>query len=203
MQDYKSTYHLSMSPKLYEPMRNNTFELVVEGLDDLVRAGKFVGDGNIYGAQELIRLSVNKVNVPNFTQSIIEIQRGNTKLKFAGTMSFDTGSIEVIDYIGADSRSILMAWQKLSGDIEKETVGRAADYKKNCTLIEYTPDFEQVRAWKIYGAWVASVPTEELSNEGGNDKRVMSAQLVFDKMVLDTTDSQIDFATTTGKVSDN
>ena len=194
-------WHLADNPQLYEPMRNNTFELVVTGLGDLIKAGASTTDDNIpidgrdvidgSWAQEVIRFSVNKATIPNFTQSVISINRGNTVVKYAGTMTFENGSMEVIDYIGADSKSVLMAWQALSGNIKNETVGYARDYKKDCYLIEYDPSYKEVRHWEIKGAWVAGVPNDELSHEGGNDKRVITATLVFDKAILMDPDLEV------------
>lgn len=178
-------YHLADRPDLYEPMRDNHFEFIVHDIDNLLRAGVSTTDDSDYvtGGQEVLRFSVNKVNIPNFTQQAISIKRGNTTMKAAGTIEFGDGEIEIVDYVGADSKSVLLAWQRLSGDVVTEAVGRMADYKKRCTLIEYTCDFKQVRYWDIYGAWVGSVRDNGLSNEGGNDKRVMTATLYFDKAV--------------------
>ena len=187
-------WHLAENPNVYEPMRNNTFELIVTGLGELIKPGAATTEDNVAidgsdvldgtWAQEVIRFAVNKVTIPNYEQSVININRGNTQVKFAGTMTYGEGSIEVIDYIGADAKSVLMAWQKLSGDIKNETVGYARDYKKDCYLIEYGPDFKEVRHWEIKGAWVASVSNDENSNEGGNDKRVLTGRLIFDKAIL-------------------
>ena len=194
-------WHLASNPEIYEPMRNNTYELVVTGLGDLIKPGAsttedgVVVDGRdvIDGswAQEVIRFAVNKVTIPNFTQGVITINRGNTQVKFAGTMTFENGEIEVIDYIGADSKSVLMAWQKLSGDIKNETVGYARDYKKEAYLIEYDPNYKEVRHWEISGAWIPTVPNDQLSHEGGNDKRVITATVVFDKAILVDPDLEV------------
>lgn len=194
-------WHLADNPNLYEPMRNNTFEFIVTGLGDLIKPGASTTEDGVVidgrdvldgsWSQEVIRFAVNKVNIPNFTQSVITINRGNTQIKFAGPMTFGEGTLEVIDYIGADSKSVLMAWQKLSGDIKGEKVGYAANYKKNGYLIEYGPDFKEVRHWEIQGAWVSGVPNDELSNEGGNDKRVISATLQFDKAILMDPDLEV------------
>lgn len=183
--------HLSAYKDIYEPMRDNVFEFLVDFSNtELVKQGtSYLTDGNSIidsnKAQEVLRFSVNKVDIPNYTQSVIEIKRGNMTMKAAGTMSFDEGSIEIIDYVGADSKSVLMAWQKLSGDPETEQVGRMSNYKKEATLLEYNSDFSKlVRYWKIQGAWVSKVSDGGVSNEGGDSKRVMTGTIVFDKAIL-------------------
>jgi len=179
-------YHIAQRPDIYEPMRNNNFELIVHDIDNLLRAGVTTTDADDYikDGQETIRYTVSKVNIPNYTISNFEIRRGNLGIKAAGTMTFGEGSLEIIDYIGADSKSVLMAWQRLAGDPATEKIGRMKDYKKRCTLLEYSCDFELVRYWDIYGAWVSEVPNDELDAAGGNDKRTMGCKLVFDKAVM-------------------
>lgn len=183
--------HLSAYKDIYEPMRDNVFEFLVDFSDtELVKQGtSYLTDSNSIidsnKAQEVMRFAVNKVDIPSYSQSVIEIKRGNMTMKAAGTMSFDEGSLEIIDYVGADSKSVLMAWQKLSGDPETEQVGRMSNYKKEATLLEYNSDFSQlVRYWKIQGAWISKVSDGGLSNDGGDSKRVMSATVVFDKAIL-------------------
>ena len=64
------TYHLADNPALYDPMRNNTFEFVVTGLDKLLRVGADGSEENAYitNAQEVLRLSVDSASIPMFTQ---------------------------------------------------------------------------------------------------------------------------------------
>ena len=48
--------------------------------------------------------------VPHFTQSVIEVKRGNNSIKFAGALnSWDGGSLSFTDYIGAETKEALMA----------------------------------------------------------------------------------------------
>lgn len=187
-------WHLADRPDVYQPAMNNTFDFIVD-LGDLIKPGVSAAwndDGDKLEAnwnQQVIRFAVNRVNIPNYHQNIITIARGNTTLKFAGTMVFDEGEIELIDYIGADGKSILKAWQNLSGNIKDETVGNAADYKKDAVLIEYSPDFKtEVRHWEIQGAWISDIKNDEMNNEGGNDKRKIVATLVFDRAILSDPD---------------
>lgn len=141
------TYHLANNPDLYEVQRSNTFEFVVTNIADLLRAGAIAGDGRplIVNGQETLRLSVVKAPIPNFKQEVLQLKRGNTIMKMAGVPTFESGTLVVRDFIGADTKSVLMAWQKLSYDVKTEKVGRMSVYKKECTLVEYTPDWQMVR----------------------------------------------------------
>lgn len=185
------TYHLGDNPTLYDPQRSNTFEFVVTGIDNLLRAGYDGTEENAYitDAQETLRLSVDSASIPMFSQSTIEIKRGNSTIKFAGTPTFDSGSITVIDYMGADTKSALMAWQALSYNVKTDRVGNAADYKKDCYLLEYTPDFSRiVRQWLLKGCFVSGLSEDAFSMNGGGDKKTINATISYDRAIMSLPD---------------
>ncbi len=185
------TYHLGDNPTLYDPQRSNAFEFVVTGIDNLLRAGYDGTEENAYitDAQETLRLSVDGASIPMFSQSTIEIKRGNSTIKFAGTPTFDSGSITVIDYMGADTKSALMAWQALSYNVKTDRVGNAADYKKDCYLLEYTPDFSRiVRQWLLKGCFVSGLSEDAFSMNGGGDKKTISATISYDRAIMSLPD---------------
>ena len=78
-----NSWHIADNPSIYEPARNNNFEFLVMGVDNLLKAGvlesEAEGDESAYlsDGQEIIRLSVNKAPVPHVSQSEISISRGN------------------------------------------------------------------------------------------------------------------------------
>lgn len=139
-------YHLADNKDLYEVQRSNNFEFVITNLDDLLRAGEDAESGTkITGASEVLRISVVSAAVPTYSQEPIIIRRGNSVMKAAGVPTFNEGSLVINDYIGADGKSALMAWQNLSYNVKTEKVGKMKDYKKDCYLLEYTPDYQLVR----------------------------------------------------------
>lgn len=183
-------FHFSNNPEIYEIQRGNNFEFIVTDLDNLRRAGTdgSESDSKLENPQEYLRLSVASASVPHYSQNAIEVKRGNTTIKYAGVMSFPSGSIEVYDFIGARTKDILMAWQNLSGDIKKETVGLQASYKKQCQLIEYSPDYNQkVRTWILEGCWVSNI-SEGNYDQNNNDSRRISATIEYDKAYVDTSE---------------
>ena len=184
------TYHLADNPALYDPMRNNTFEFVVTGLDKLLRVGADGSEENAYitNAQEVLRLSVDSASIPMFTQEVIPVKRGNSTIKFAGTPSFASGSLVVNDWIGADSKSALMAWQNLSYNVKTDRVGNAADYKKDCWLIEFTPDFtKQVRQWQLKGCFISGL-SEDAYSMSSDGKKTISATIEYDRAIMSLPD---------------
>lgn len=184
------TYHLADNPALYDPMRNNTFEFVVTGLDKLLRVGADGSEENAYitNAQEVLRLSVDSTSIPMFTQEVIPVKRGNSTIKFAGTPSFASGSLVVNDWIGADSKSALMAWQNLSYNVKTDRVGNAADYKKDCWLIEYTPDYtKQVRQWQLKGCFISGL-SEDAYSMSSDGKKTINATIEYDRAIMSLPD---------------
>lgn len=187
MPEQIGTYHLAANPTRYEVQRSNNFEFIVTDIDSLLRSGVDASTATsadtITNGQEVLRLSVVKMTIPSFSQNTIEIKRGNTTIKAAGVPTFGDGSLEVNDYIGADTKSVLLAWQRLSYDVTTETVGQMSAYKKNCTLIEYTPDYKQVRYWDLIGCWVSEVKEGDFDMES-NNKQVITAVIQYDRAIM-------------------
>ena len=101
-------------------------------------------------------------------------------------MTFGNGSIPINDYIGVNTKEILLAWQNLSGNVYTEKVGLAEDYKKECYLIEYTPDFQVVRRWILHGCWISGISEDPYSSDNGDSKRTITATIEYDYGVIDT-----------------
>ena len=163
MSNSLSAQHISTNLASYEAARSGFFSLIVDDIDNIISAA-YSGDPNdaaasdkIARAQETLKLNVVKAPVPHFTLKAEQYRRGNDVVKFAGVPDFTTGNIVVDDVVGMDTKSILMAWQALAYNVYTRKGGRMKDYKKNCTLIEYTQDFEQIRSWTLYGCWISEV----------------------------------------------
>ena len=183
------SYHLADNLDLFEVQRDNNFEFIVTGIDNILRVGADETDENarITNAQDVLKFSVVQASIPMFTQNVIKIQRGNSIMKAAGIPEFGDGSLVVNDYIGADTKSALMAWQNLSYDVKTEKVGRMADYKKTCYLLEYTPDYKLVRRWRMVGCWISGLSESEFNMES-DSKKTVSATIQYDKAFMEYED---------------
>jgi hypothetical protein len=186
MSNSLSAKHISTNLANYEAARTGFFSLIVDGIDNIINAA-YSGDtrdatanDKIARAQETLKLNVIKAPVPHFSLEAIPYKRGNDTVKFAGTPTFHDGSIVVDDVVGMDTKSILMAWQALAYNVYTRKGGRMKDYKKTCTLIEYTQDFEQVRSWTLYGCWISDI-TEEDFNKEQDGKRQITAKIEYDR----------------------
>jgi hypothetical protein len=182
------TYHLANNPTLFEVQRNNNFEFIVTdlaGLTGVGPTGKVIAN-----AQELLRLSVTKAFIPHFQQEVVNVKRGNSTLKYAGVPTFEGGTVEFNDFVGADTKAILMAWQNLTYNVNTELVGsvHTKNYKRDCYLIEYTPDYTKVRTWVLHGCWISQLSEGEYSAEDGQ-KHSISATVQYDWAEIDTSDA--------------
>lgn len=184
-----STYHLSTGThRQYQPAKGNFFEFIIEDLGDLLKPGveeSLAQDTDyIDNGQEVIRLTINKATVPHFELNPIEIRKGNSVVRYAGMPSFNSGSIEVDDMIGAQSKTVLEAWQALAYNVVTDKGGRAIDYKRNATLIEYTSDHVRVRSWKLIGCWISSISEDDYDKEADGLRRVTAA-ISYDRAIPD------------------
>ena len=177
------SYVLANNPNIYEPQRTNDFELIITGVDGLLKAGT---DGSstshyISNVQEVLRISLSQAFIPHFTLNTIEIKRGNNSVNFAGGISsWSGGDIRFNDWIGAETKEALMAWQNQAYDIRTEKVGLATDYKKECYIIEYTPDRQVVRTWALHGCFVYGISEDERSHDENSTACKITANIKYD-----------------------
>lgn len=186
MSNSLSAQHISSNLANYEAARTGFFSLIVDDIDNIVNAA-FSGDPStatdkdkIARAQEILKLNVVGAPVPHFKVNTLSYKRGNDTVNFAGTPEFSGGTITVDDVVGLDTKSILMAWQALTYNVYTRKGGRMKDYKKNCTLIEYTQDFEQIRSWTLYGCFITEITEDDFNKESDN-KRQIKASIIYDR----------------------
>jgi hypothetical protein len=187
MSNSLSAQHISTNLANYEAARTGFFSLIVDDIDNIVKAS-YSGDPSaaadsdkIARAQEILKLNVLKAPVPHFSLKAEEFRRGNDVVKFAGVPTFESGGdITVDDVVGLDTKSILMAWQALAYNVYTRKGGRMKDYKKNCTLIEYTQDYEQVRSWTLYGCWISKISEDPFDKENDGHRKI-SATIEYDR----------------------
>ncbi len=182
--------HISTNLANYEAARSGFFTFIVDDIDGIIKAS-YKGDREKAGendriphAQEYLKLNVTQASVPHFSLGVLEYRRGNEQVKFAGVPTFDAGTIAVDDVVGLDTKSILMAWHSLAYDVHTRKGGRMKDYKKTCTLCEYTQDYELIRSWTLYGCWISDLSESEFNKES-DDKRSISATIQYDRAEME------------------
>ena len=180
-------YYLADNPNLYEPQRTNHFELVVPGLDNIIKMGMTGTEANskIANGSEVLRLSVESATIPSFSLGEIAIRMGNSVMYAAGSPEFSAGTIVCKDYIGAESKEVLYAWLGCAYDPETDKIGTLSDYKKDAYLIEYTPDYQKVRQYVLKGCWVTSVTESDRNKEDTAEASKVTASIRYDKGYID------------------
>ena len=185
------TYYLSDNANMYEIQRRNNFEFVVPFALPLKRAGLLDTDtdaDDYFGAEEaqhVIKIACSSVDIPTYSQGIITVRRGNTAIKYAGVPEFGAGSITLNDYIGPDVVGIMTAWQNRSYNIGTEKVGLVKDYKMDCKLLQYSPDYQLVRTWVLQGCWISQLSFGAMNSEQGNDRTQITAQIQYDRYKIE------------------
>jgi hypothetical protein len=191
--------HISTNLTNYEAARNAFFTLnvdfhVTQGPDkgriNLLKPD-YTGDpaaaeatDYIEGADEGLRLNVTKAPVPHFSIGTEEFRRGNDVVKFATIPTWDAGTIEVDDVVGIRTKDILMAWQYLAYNTNTRLGGRMRDYKKTCTLCEYTQDYELVRTWTLEGCFITKLSEGDFDREN-DGKRKITAEISYDRATVE------------------
>jgi hypothetical protein len=190
-----NTLHISENLAAYEAARNSFFVFYVDPTQltnlyspdfDPDSGEATVEDGTRFDGQiasDALRLNVVKSSVPNFTIEPLEYRRGNDVVKFAGVPTFKDGSITVDDVVGLRTKDMLYAWQYLAYNPITRKGGRMKDYKKTCTLIEYTQDYEQIRYWTLYGCFVTGIDEGEFDREN-DGKRQMTVAISYDRAIM-------------------
>ena len=184
METNYGVYHLADNPAQYQPVRTNNYRCICQGLEELVRVGGDENNRNDYleNAQEVIDFSVVSFDAPNFSQEEIPIRRGNSTVYFAGTPRFNTSNLVINDFVGADGKSILQAWQALSYDVVNDIINPSTKYKKDMLILEYTPDNVLIKVWELKGCWVTSLTETGYSSESPA-KKTVTATIRYDRAI--------------------
>lgn len=59
-----------------------------------------------------------------------------------------------------------------------------ADYKKTCTLCEYTQDYQLIRTWTLEGCFITQLQEDNFDKEN-DGKRKITATIVFDRATVE------------------
>ena len=191
-----NTQHISSNLRAYEAARSSFFTLIVDDLTNLLKPS-YKGDpaaatenDYIKNAQEIVKLNVVKFNFKDFSVDTLEYRRGNDVVRFAGLPKWEAGSLVIDDIVGLDTKSILTAWKYLTYNPHTRKGGRMVDYKKTCTLCEYTQDYQLIRTWTLEGCFITDLDSPEWDKEGGDDKRQITATLSYDRAIMDLPDEE-------------
>lgn len=173
-----SAFHMAVAPDAFETQKTNAFKFIVTDLDPLTDP---ITGQLIPNAADVLKESVISFEEPSFTQSPIEVRRGNLVSKSAGTPTFTSGSLALHDFVGLATYNVLYAWQAKSFNIKTGRVGLQKDYKKTAYLIEYSTDFSTViRVWKLTGVWISSLKKTGFDNSSNANEVQIQCSIEYD-----------------------
>ena len=180
-----SAYHIAQNKVEYNPQRKNNFILVIDFGDDLPRVGSDDGTTDPASiitaseAQNQVILTLRECDTPSVSVGEIPVSRGNSVIKFAGKPTFGDMGFTAYDYIGANIKDTLLAWQNQVYNSKYDYTGNAKSYKKHCQLIQQTPNGTMVRYWDIEGAWPKEVKPDNFDYTS-EDQQTVSCTLAID-----------------------
>lgn len=119
--------------------------------------------------EEVIRLSVQSVGLPQLSVTPTELRRGNDKVYFATSPQMGGPfNITCIDAIGHDVQNLLLDWFRLIYNFDgNKLMGLAVNYKATGTLYVFAPDASVIRSWQIYGLFPTSLQIPQMGTQGG------------------------------------
>lgn len=128
---------------------------------------------------ENLRFMVVNFPLPKETTESNDVNYFNQTIKTAGRTSFETTSLTLRDAIDYDTEKQFLNWRNKVYNPQTGIMGIAEDYKIPATVIEYTPNGEQMREWHLEGCWPSGVEYGELTYEDGGEKQI-SVTITYD-----------------------
>ena len=190
--------HFSNNQNLFEPQRSTHAWIEFDFSDSTdsfnitntnLSKGYGVNEETTYAASKeidnfntLLKLSIDSFSLPQHTVGTITINRANEKIKFAGQIqNGGSGTIQINDWIGADSVRWVQYWDNKCYNIRTGKAGLAKEYKINGTIYQYAPDGTVSRTYKLIGCWIHNVVYGQSVTYGSDSANKVSFTLEYDK----------------------
>ena len=132
-----------------------------------------------------LRLTCKNISMPKINLDKVEIHRMHNLYKVAGSkITYDDITCNFYDFVDNAAAKYIEAWHKQIYDISTSLMGYpggANGYKKNLTVIVYTPDHATAETWTLVGAWPMNISRKELSWEDSNGHQEITLTLAIDE----------------------
>lgn len=169
LSQYYGTSHFSSNVN-WEPQRDAHWELKID-LPDTQFPDKINSTRRSFTNvdEEVIRLAVQSVGLPQLGVTPAAVRRGNDQVWFATNPQMGGNfNITCIDAIGHDVQNLLLDWFRLIYNFDgNRLMGLAVNYKTTATLFVFAPDASVIRAWEIYGLFPTSLQIPPMGTQGG------------------------------------
>ena len=164
-----SAGHLAPAGGGFEPQRVFNWVLVLPGVVD----------------PELIRLSIEKAQMPKLSTAVMHLRYMNEDVKVSGGASVDGNSIVCRDFVDRKVLATLNAWMASVHDPETGNIGYASDYKKQGTIQLLDPKGEVQRSVTAKGMWPSSMSFSDLDYTADSGEVKITLVLQVDKYHMD------------------
>lgn len=163
----------------FEVQRQNHFEVSITFIPQYDIGDGTVGTDPTFNQE--FRISVQSIDIPDWSVDPVDIEIGNQTVHVAGRPSLG-GNISIVlnDFIGLDLENRLYNWFRLVYDPETGLMGLAYKYKTEMNLYMYAPDGSCQRAWRCTGVFPTGISGGGSFDYGSGDKRQLTMELSVD-----------------------
>lgn len=105
----------------------------------------------------LMSWHIRTSDLPNLENNPVVVDTINAEYKIKGKSRWQDISVTLYDPIDISAAKMVHDWIKKHHNSDSNDDGRMSDYKKDITLMYVDPKGAPVEAWKLHGAFFASV----------------------------------------------
>lgn len=160
-----SAGHLAPAGGGFEPQRVFNWVLILPGIED----------------PELIRLSIERVQMPKLSTAVMHLRYMNEDVKVSGGASVDANTIVCRDFVDRRVLATLNTWMAQVHDPETGKIGYASEYKKQGTIQLLDPHGDVMRSVTAAGVWPSSMSFSDLDYTTDNGEVKITLVLQVDK----------------------
>ncbi len=144
--------------------------------------GTSITEGSLTEVDALM-MAVQQFNPPTRSNTPIDYNWGNNKVKLSGKGEVATGDITLVDFVLPDIEGLLLGWydkvyQTGIGE-RKERTNLVEAYKFPIKLVQWSADGNTERAWMLEGCFPTSVTFGNFDYTS-NDKKQMTVTFSVD-----------------------
>lgn len=184
-----------------EPKRANRWVLKFESVPYNTNNGQVASAQLSNGASdtaESLSIDLLSASRPTLNMNMAEVSRLNEKWKFASNPTWEPISVVFYDFDAGQGSAtqIIWRWMQTIYDVLNGTMGYAATYKVDASLILLGPgqtsasnvastNIEIIEAWDLFGCFPNSMSTGELNYESTDTLKV-TCEIQYDYANLHT-----------------
>lgn len=156
MSERKRISTIGLTGLLGDVRRQNNFVLTIEEITENTN----------------LDLIVQQAFLPKVSIAPIELRHGNEAIKLAGAVSWEGGTITILDVISNKELEAINNWFDLIYNYETGQIGFADKYKKTGYITEYAADGQYKRKWELIGMWISDLDPGQLNATSAEGKEI-------------------------------